>query len=256
MTGHKKVAGDDARSLRRRGAHGRTVVPGAEVTAAYERIWDAIVDHRLRPGTRLVEDRLCEVFGLGRTRIRQVLQRLAHEHVVTVMPNRGAVVAKPSVQEANNVFHARRVIEAGIVQQFMDTATSADKRRIREHTAREQRAWRGSDRRLTIKLSGEFHLLLGEIVGNTVMLSLLRELVSRSSLIIALYQARATAPCPPNEHEQLCTALEQGTPRAVRLMQQHLEQVRAELNLVEHAESDTDFQWLLRGGTGEDERAY
>jgi DNA-binding GntR family transcriptional regulator len=88
------------------------------------------------------------------------------------------------------------------------------------------------------------------------MLSLLRELVSRSSLIIALYQARATSPCPPNEHEQLCTALEQGTPRAVRLMQQHLEQVRAELNLVEHAESDTDFQWLLRGGAGEDERAY
>jgi DNA-binding GntR family transcriptional regulator len=107
------------------------------------------------------------------------------------------------------------VLEAGIVQQFMDTATGADKRRIREHMAREKRAWRGSDRRLMIKLSGEFHLILGEIAGNTVMLSLLRELVSRSSLIIALYQARATSPCPPNEHEQLCTALEQGSPRAV-----------------------------------------
>jgi DNA-binding GntR family transcriptional regulator len=252
VAGRNKVTGDDARSLKERGQRGRTVLPGAEVMAAYERIWDAIVDHRLRPGTRLVEDRLCEVFELGRTRIRQVLQRLAHERVVTLMPNRGAVVAKPSVQEANDVFQARQVLEAGIVEQFIDTATGADKRRIREHMVREKRAWRGNDRRLMIKLSGEFHLILGEIAGNTVMLSLLRELVSRSSLIIALYQARGASPCPPNEHEQLCTALEQGSPSAVRLMQQHLEHVRVELNLVERTESDTDIRSLLRSAASED----
>src|SRR5262245_53371931 len=59
---------------------------GATADEAYERIWSAIMDHSLPPETRLVEQRLCEIFGLGRTRLRQVLQRLAHERVVTLMP--------------------------------------------------------------------------------------------------------------------------------------------------------------------------
>src|SRR6185295_872910 len=65
-----------------------------------------------------------EIFGLGRTRLRQVLQRLAHERVVTLMPNRGAIVARPSVREAREVFAARRVIEAGVVQILLESAPS------------------------------------------------------------------------------------------------------------------------------------
>ena len=83
-----------------------SAAPSTEET--YERIWSAIMDHSLPPETRLVEQRLCEIFGLGRTRLRQVLQRLAHERVVTLMPNRGAMVARPSVREAREVFAARR----------------------------------------------------------------------------------------------------------------------------------------------------
>jgi DNA-binding GntR family transcriptional regulator len=132
------------------------------------------------------------------------------------------------------------------VERFIEAATRADKRRIREHLVREKNAWRDDERRLMIKLSGEFHLILAEIAGNAVMLSLLRELVSRSSLIIALYQSAGAAPCPPDEHEELCAALEHSSPSAVKLMQQHLKHVRAELNLVEPAESGTDIRSLLR----------
>src|SRR3954452_17589542 len=98
----------------------RSAAPAASAADVHERIWSAIMDHSLPPQTRLVEQRLCEIFGLGRTRLRQVLQRLAHERVVTLMPNRGAMVAKPSVREAREVFAARRVIEAGVVQIFLD----------------------------------------------------------------------------------------------------------------------------------------
>jgi DNA-binding GntR family transcriptional regulator len=244
MPGRIKAAGAGRAGKKR---ISRPPSPGVNVANAYERIWDAIVDHRLRPGTRLVEDRLCETFGLGRTRIRQVLQRLAHEQVVTLMPHRGAVVAKPSVQEANDVFEARRVLEAAMVEKFIHTATRTDKRRIREHVAREKTAWRNNERRHLIKLSGEFHLIVGEIAGNAVMLSLLRELVSRSSLIIAVYQASDTSPCPPDEHEELCAALEQGSASAIRLMEQHLRHVRAELNLVEQTEQQSEIELLLKG---------
>ncbi|SEQ73403.1 DNA-binding transcriptional regulator, GntR family [Solimonas aquatica] len=209
---------------------------------AYERIWSAIMEHSLPPGTRLVEDKLCEIFGIGRTRIRQVLQRLAHEGVVTLMPNRGAMVAEPTVQEARDIFEARCILEAGIVTQCLKRATRADLRRLREHLMQEKQAWREADRRTMLKLSGEFHLVIAELAGNHTLTSLLRELVSRSSLIIAVYDRPGAAPCPPDEHQALCAALERGDPNAVTLMQEHLRHVLEGLNLVEHHDEGVDLK--------------
>ena len=103
------------------------------------------MDHSLPPETRLVESELCAIFGLGRTRLRQVLQRLAHERVVTLMRNRGATVAKPSIAEARDVFAARRVIESNLVETFIKSATRKDMKQLHEHLAREEDAWRNHD---------------------------------------------------------------------------------------------------------------
>jgi DNA-binding GntR family transcriptional regulator len=179
-----------------------------DTAEVHERIWSAIMDHSLPPETRLVEGELCEIFGLGRTRLRQVLQRLAHERVVTLMRNRGAKVSKPSVRDAREVFAARRVIEANIVEAFIKNAARKDVKRLQDHLAREDEAWRSGTRRAMLKLSGEFHLLLAQAAGNGILLELLRDLVSRSSLIIAAYQVPGAASCPPEAHRELTAALE------------------------------------------------
>jgi len=209
------------------------------------------MDHRLPPETRLVEERLCEIFGLGRTRLRQVLQRLAHERVVTLMPNRGAIVSKPSINEAREVFAARRVLEAGIVQTFLETATRADIKRVNEHVVRERAAWRENNRRAMLKLSGEFHLVIAEAAGNSILLELLRDLVSRSSLIIAVYQVPGTPPCPPDEHQQLVAALDRRDRSAVDLMLAHLDHLLAELRLEEPGTRAIDLRSVLTGAIDE-----
>src|SRR5271154_3950828 len=127
------------------GRPSRVAKNGIDTAEVHERIWSAIVDHSLPPETRLVESELCEIFGVGRTRVRQVLQRLAHERVVTLMRNRGAMVSKPSVREAREVFAARRLIETSIVETVIKSATRKDVKRLQEHVAREQDAWRGND---------------------------------------------------------------------------------------------------------------
>jgi DNA-binding GntR family transcriptional regulator len=200
----------------------------ADTAEVHERIWSAIMDHSLPPETRLVEGDLCEIFGLGRTRLRQVLQRLAHERVVTLMRNRGAMVSKPSVREAREVFAARRVIEAHVVETFIKTATRKDVKRLQDHLAREDEAWRNSNRRAMLKLSGEFHLLL--------------DLVSRSSLIIAVYQAPGASPCPPDAHRELMTALERRERGAIKLMTQHLDHLCEDLMLEERSETGVDLR--------------
>src|SRR5580693_1530667 len=160
----RKKAADGMESLR----SARTAKEGVDIADVHERIWSAIMDHSLPPETRLVENELCEIFGLGRTRLRQVLQKLAHERVVTLMRNRGAMVSKPSVREAREVFAARRLIEASIVETFIKSATRKDVRRLQEHVAREEEAWRGNDRRAILKLSGEVHLLLEDRNGGGI----------------------------------------------------------------------------------------
>ena len=85
----------------------------------YERVISAILDHKLPPGTKLVEDKLASAFGVSRTRIRPVLVRLANEQVVTLTPNRGATIAQPTEQEAREVFEVRRLIEPSLVERFI-----------------------------------------------------------------------------------------------------------------------------------------
>jgi DNA-binding GntR family transcriptional regulator len=213
--------------------------PGQDV---YERIWGAIMDHSLPPETRLVEERLCEIFGVGRTRLRQVLQRLAHERIITLTPNRGAIVTRPSVKEAREVFAARRVIEAAMIESFLASATKASIKRIHDHVASEKAAWRANDRRSMLTLSGDFHLVIADAAGNSILTELLRDLISRSSLIIAVYRAPGTAACPPDEHQELAAALERRDHDAVDLMLRHLDHVLADLQLVETGAAHIDLR--------------
>jgi DNA-binding GntR family transcriptional regulator len=218
---------------------------GINTAQVHEQIWSAIVDHSLPPETRLVESELCEIFGVGRTRVRQVLQRLAHERVVTLMRNRGAMVSKPSVREAREVFAVRRLIETSIVETVIKAATRKDIKRLQEHVAREQDAWRANDRRAILKLSGEFHLLLAEAADNSILLEVLRDLVSRSSLIIAVYQPPGASPCPPDAHRELTATLERRERTAIKLMVQHLDHVFADLMLEERNGSGIDLKTVF-----------
>ncbi|MEM9575313.1 MAG: GntR family transcriptional regulator, partial [Pseudomonadota bacterium] len=71
----------------------------------------AILEHRLPPGTKLSEDEIGEVYGVSRTIVRSALQSLAHDQLVTIEKHRGAFVARPTIREAHEVFEGRALIE-------------------------------------------------------------------------------------------------------------------------------------------------
>lgn len=77
----------------------------------YQALMTAIVEHQLPPGSKLPEEALAEVFGVSRTGIRKVLQRLATVQMVALTPKRGAQVASPTVEEAQAIFRTRALLE-------------------------------------------------------------------------------------------------------------------------------------------------
>ena len=163
----------------------------------YERMVASILDHRLPPGTKLVEDRLASAFGVSRTRIRPVLVRLANEQVLTLTPNRGAMVTQPTEQEAREVFEVRRLIEPLLIDHFMARAGDVDIAVLTQCIADEEAARASGDLRRAIRLSGDFHLHIASAAAHQTLGRVLRELCSRTSLILMAY-SRPQLPRAPH----------------------------------------------------------
>ncbi len=129
----------------------------------YRRVYESVLAHQLRPGTKLPEEKLAAIFGVSRAKIRKVIARLEHEQVVEVVHNRGAFVAHPSADQASDTLEARRVIEPAIVQSLAEKASRHDIDALRKHLTSESAAVKRGDKPAYIRLSGEFHNLVAEL---------------------------------------------------------------------------------------------
>jgi DNA-binding GntR family transcriptional regulator len=213
------------------------------------RIHDAVFEQRLPAGTKLSEAILCKAFGVGRARVRRSLLVLAGREIVELHANRGAFVARPTPEQARDIFDARREIEPGIVRRAAARARPADLLRLREHMQAEQGAHGHRDRRHAIRLSGHFHVLLAEIAGNKVLARMVGELVTRSSLIIGLFGAAGTDNCRSGEHDRILEAIATHDEAAgARLMVEHLAHIEAGLDISGPRDHPVDVMAIFAGG--------
>jgi DNA-binding GntR family transcriptional regulator len=200
-------------------------------------IEQAVIDHRLPPGTKLKEIHLAEVFGVKRGTIRKVLARLAYSRLVDQLPNRGASVAKPSVEEGRDLFATRRVLEGAIIQSLTPQIAKAQIQQLRDMLDQEQNAYEDDDTRLALSLSVDFHRQLAKMCGNGVLVEYLNDIIRRTPLVILTHLG--TDPqnrCRNQEHEAIVNAIEAGDARkAADIMNQHLLHIE---NRIEHKSED------------------
>ncbi len=195
-------------------------------------ITTAIVERRLMPGTKLAEQQIADIFGVSRTLVRQALNQLSRDRLVTLEPARGAFVAKPSVQEARQVFEVRAMLEAAMVKQLCAVVVDAQIAELRQHIKAEALAVARTDVSGRTRLLADFHVLLAHMLGNQVLAELLEDLLTRSSLIALMYQSSHSAEHSQQEHVAIVDALERRDARAaVRLLESHLGNVERNLRL-------------------------
>jgi DNA-binding GntR family transcriptional regulator len=220
---------------------------GASVDEISDKILGAVWEHRLPPGTKLVEEKLAAVFGVSRTKIRLALARLSHDGILTIEPNRGTFVSSPTVEQARQVFDARRLLEPALMRALCSSGVRREQlQRLRKNIALEGEARSRNDRRATIRLSGEFHVLLAGLGQNAYVGRYMRELCSLTCLVIALYDAPGTPACPHHEHVAIVDALEaRDAETACALMLEHLDHVENTLRLEMPADAEVDFDALF-----------
>ncbi|WP_419897750.1 GntR family transcriptional regulator [Roseomonas sp. USHLN139] len=194
-----------------------------------ERILQAVLAGRIRPGTRLGEQQLADLFAVSRTLVREAMMRLAARRIVCLATRRGWFVAEPSLAEARATLAARSALECGMLDQAVppDAAGIA---RLRAQIAEEEQVIQAGDAGSRSLALGNFHVCLAEVLGNPVIAELLRDLTARTMLIAALHQSPRDAGLSSAEHRQILDALARGAMRrAATLMRGHLAHVQTML---------------------------
>jgi DNA-binding GntR family transcriptional regulator len=195
----------------------------SKVTFVHRALRRAILEQAIEPGTKLPEDTIGEQFGVSRTIVRRALERLAAEELVEILPNRGASVIRPTLEDAHNLFELRMELEDIVVRRLSGRLGAEAVSRLGASVAAEQAAY-AAHRPEYIRLSAEFHLILAEMCGNPLLERHLRQLIWRSAIVMRLHGRPNWESCSMDEHHALIEALAgQDTEHCRRLMAHHLD---------------------------------
>jgi len=205
---------------------------GTATQRIVESITTAVIERRLMPGTKLAEQKIADIFDVSRTLVRQALNQLSRDKLVTLEPARGARVAEPSVDEARQVFEVRHMLETAMVRRAADALSAEQIAQLRAHLRSEQDSVKRVDVPGRTRLLADFHVVLARMLGNEVLAEQLNDLVTRSSLIALMYQSAHSASHSHAEHVAIVDALEKRDARAAaKLMEEHLHHVERNLQL-------------------------
>src|SRR3982074_552712 len=145
------------------------------VDVACKALRQAIIEQALPPGTQLPEDERGARFGMSRTLVRAALAHLQSEGLVDAPPRRTATTAKPTLDEAKEVFEVRRTLEREVVRLVIARWRPEFGAELEGHVREEETARKAGAARVSIRLAGEFHIKLGEMSGHGLFAGYLGE---------------------------------------------------------------------------------
>ncbi len=191
---------------------------------AYNKIRDSITYGELRPGERLIEERLCQSFEIGRTPLREALSQLQIEGYLDFIPNKGMTVTKISVSDLKEIYDLLAILE-GYATELATTRLNADGRRRLESIHNElKRASAANDYKKWTDKNQMFHEYLARGSGNNHLYKLIlsqRRRIYRYRLITSAI--RDSIQQYFQSHEEILRAIGKGEKkRAGRLMQKHM----------------------------------
>ncbi|MGI8689650.1 MAG: GntR family transcriptional regulator [Thermomicrobiales bacterium] len=195
---------------------------------AYAVIRRAIIHLDLQPGSLIDESALSQCLGLGRTPIREALQRLMHEGLVSVFPRRGMMVAPIDALESKHLTQARLVCEPNIARLAACTGTVNAwddlERVLAEAPVAHETV---DDVAKALEVNAAFHLGIAEATGNPFLVELVqRYLHQRARLSFLFFRHSVYDPITAQHYEILACLRAGNGDAAARLMEQHIQVTR------------------------------
>ncbi len=182
---------------------------------AYRRLEEMIVTLQLAPGAVVAETALSSRLGIGRTPLREALQRLARERLIVVLPRRGIMVAEVNIRTQLRLIETRREVERLLARLAARRATEAMRQRFREIAAGMEKAAKANDDVTFMRLDREFNMLELEAAQNEFAAGsmILMHGLSRRFWYIH-YKEVADMPLTARQHADIAQAIADADPRA------------------------------------------
>lgn len=155
---------------------GRSASKGSNARHVYESLRGRILNLELRPGVDLDESTLVEMYGVSRTPVREALIRLGAEHLVTLLPNRGARVAPIDLQTLDAFFEALNLSQRAIMRWAAIRHSRAHLQPIRAAMEAVEKAGARRDPAAMTDRNCDFHLAIADAAGNDYVADAYRRL--------------------------------------------------------------------------------
>lgn len=187
---------------------------------------ERIIEGELEPGRRLVERDLATELDVSRITLREALQQLASEGLVTLAPRRGAWVSSLSLDDVHHLFDVRVPLEVLAARSAALRRTDADLERLEAAVAGSRTAVDGGDPSQAAHHNVGFHLVIVEAAANPVLTSMIGSIAGQLQRLFRLAQEFDDSALP-EEHAELLDALRRGdADEAGRIMHDHIEATR------------------------------
>jgi len=181
---------------------------------AYRDIEEMIVTLKLEPGTAVSEAELSQHLGIGRTPIREALQRLAREHLILILPRRGILVSEINVARQLRLLEVRREVERLIARSAARRATPAERERFVELARLFEKSDRINDDVAFMRTDREFNMLCSTAARNEFAAGAMSQMHSLSRRFWYLhYRQAADMPLTAKLHADIARAIARGDER-------------------------------------------
>ncbi|WP_028402044.1 GntR family transcriptional regulator [Ectobacillus panaciterrae] len=199
---------------------------------AYEMIKKLLMNGDLSPGEFLSEGYLSEQLGMSRTPIRSALQRLEYEGIVRIHPKQGIYICDTSVQQVNEVYEIRMVLETFAIRKLSHTIEQHQVQELKSILNQQYEQIKNQDLYLSLKYDTAFHLKIMEFIGNEQMFEMFKSIEEKLSFYGKKVLTKKVERLKETyeEHLLILTELEKGnTENAVHHMEEHLQKGRKTL---------------------------
>jgi DNA-binding GntR family transcriptional regulator len=202
-------------------------IPENLTQQAFRHIRDEIIRGKLDGRQHLTEDYFAERFGISKSPIREALNRLESEGLVTIVPRRGAFVVQLSLHDIEEIFELREALEPLVVKDSALNEKVLARMRTAVMSARQFRE--ENDKVNYIRADAAFHTTLAEASRNSRLKKIL-ENMRNQMLIVRARTFELSSHTSVKQHLDILEALEQGKrDAAASLMAEHIQTVRARL---------------------------
>lgn len=194
------------------------------VSKAYAHILDGIISGRYEPDASLRLQALASEIGVSMIPVREALRRLEAEHLVRITPNRGAQVAPLSLEDVQDAYSVRIILEVEALRRSFTAITKEDLARAREHIERMVRLWERGDE-AGFEAHRALHFILYEKVNSQWMIRTIETLWSHTERYRRLAtELRGDPRAIGSEHGAVIDAIERGDEEtALTTLRTHLE---------------------------------